>query len=46
MFRPPPVTPGNVWNCGNDGNPVLEPGIPALNVIHTLEKTFYYIFLT
>ncbi|XP_023320564.1 peptidylglycine alpha-hydroxylating monooxygenase isoform X2 [Eurytemora carolleeae] len=29
--RYPPVTPANVWNCGSNGNPVLEPGFPALN---------------
>ena len=25
----PPKTKRNVWNCGNKGNPVLEPGYPS-----------------
>ena len=25
----PPKTKNNVWNCGNKGNPVLEPGYPS-----------------
>ena len=39
--RYPPVTPANVWNCGSNGNPVLEPGFPALNVRTVLKESIY-----
>ena len=32
--EPPPKTKHNVWNCGSNGNPVLEPNYPSFVVLH------------
>ena len=34
----PPNTNQNVWNCGANGNPVLEPQYPSFVVEHTNER--------
>ena len=31
----PPSSPNNVWNCGANGNPVLEPQYPSFVVTQT-----------